>query len=165
MIKTTTWHPDTCDCVIEYIWDNATTESNRIHNFGRMVSICDDHKGIENPKHIYFQVLNENRSTGAMRHGLLQVAKLTRQVTQPDGSVVTDFKENIEIRRSFIGVDRNRKVRHQIIGVVLNVQERVIFRQAAIDFYKSVIAKEVPLEDIPVLQSVVDVNNPSIDSI
>lgn len=31
MIKRTTWYPDTCDCIIEYEWDDSISENLRVH--------------------------------------------------------------------------------------------------------------------------------------
>jgi hypothetical protein len=33
MIKYTTWHPDTCKCVVTYSWDDAVPADERVHTF------------------------------------------------------------------------------------------------------------------------------------
>lgn len=43
MIRTTTWRPDTCECVLEYSWDDATSEASRAHSLVKVVSFCPAH--------------------------------------------------------------------------------------------------------------------------
>lgn len=31
--RTTRWEPDTCDCVVEYDWDDAVSQDTRVHLF------------------------------------------------------------------------------------------------------------------------------------
>jgi hypothetical protein len=33
MLKHTTWHPDTCKCVITYSWDSTVPADERVHTF------------------------------------------------------------------------------------------------------------------------------------
>jgi hypothetical protein len=43
MIQTTTWHPDTCECVIEYTWDDQQKEDVRKHTFSKVTHCGGDH--------------------------------------------------------------------------------------------------------------------------
>jgi hypothetical protein len=38
MLQTTTWHPDTCGCVISYQWDDAVPAEQRKHTFASVDS-------------------------------------------------------------------------------------------------------------------------------
>ncbi len=60
MIRTTTWRPDTCECVLEYSWDNATSEASRAHSFVRVVSFCPAHSLLAGVS-LYNAVVSENQ--------------------------------------------------------------------------------------------------------
>jgi len=45
MIRTTRWYPDTCDCIVEYQWDDDVPEAEREHRISRMVAQCAEHPG------------------------------------------------------------------------------------------------------------------------
>ena len=44
-IRTTTWRPDTCGCVIEYDWDDAVPAAARVHSF-RSCGRCAIHQAL-----------------------------------------------------------------------------------------------------------------------
>ena len=60
MIRTTTWRPDTCECVLEYSWDDATSEASRAHSFVRVVSSCPAHSLLAGAS-LYNAVVSENQ--------------------------------------------------------------------------------------------------------
>lgn len=60
MIRVTRWSPDTCDCCLEYSWDDAELESTRTHKFQTMVVKCPAHLNLSGETH-YNEVLSENR--------------------------------------------------------------------------------------------------------
>lgn len=45
MLKTTTWRPSTCGCVLEYEWDTELSEDKRTHKFVKV-----QHCGNNHPK-------------------------------------------------------------------------------------------------------------------
>ena len=60
MIRTTTWRPDTCECVLEYSWDDAASEASRVHSFVRVVSFCPAHSLLAGVN-LYDAVVSENQ--------------------------------------------------------------------------------------------------------
>lgn len=64
MIKTTLWRPDTCDCQIEYSWDDQTSDQDRQHTLSRVVVSCPEHQGLT-AQQVYDSVLTENRAKNA----------------------------------------------------------------------------------------------------
>jgi len=46
MIHETTWHPDTCVCVLVYQWDDAEPDETRVHTFIRAAQTCPLHEGL-----------------------------------------------------------------------------------------------------------------------
>jgi len=59
MKKITTWSPDTCDCVINYEWDDTTPEDTRTHTVSSVVKKCSFHEGL-NLSANYDAILEEN---------------------------------------------------------------------------------------------------------
>lgn len=59
MIRVTRWSPDTCDCVLEYEWDDAQDENTRQHKFKGIVKRCSSHSFVSG-KDVYNEVLSEN---------------------------------------------------------------------------------------------------------
>ncbi|MBU2009273.1 MAG: hypothetical protein KJ624_05510 [Chloroflexi bacterium] len=60
MIRTTTWRPDTCECVLEYSWDDATSEASRVHSLAKVVKLCPAHRLLGGVG-LYDEVVSENR--------------------------------------------------------------------------------------------------------
>lgn len=57
MIKTTTWSPDTCDCIVEYEWDTGV---NRVHTFKSVINTGLEHAALTGAT-LYEEVVSENR--------------------------------------------------------------------------------------------------------
>ena len=60
MIRTTTWRPDTCECVLEYSWDDATSEASRAHTLTKVVKSCPAHSLLAGVG-LYDAVVSENQ--------------------------------------------------------------------------------------------------------
>lgn len=43
VIKTTTWSPDTCNCVLEYEWDDSADPNTRTHTLSKFIKKCSAH--------------------------------------------------------------------------------------------------------------------------
>ena len=68
MIQITRWSPDTCNCKIDYTWDDTIPQDQRVHTM-RSVVPCAIHVGQAEPE-AYQNVLSENQSKN-MAIGLL----------------------------------------------------------------------------------------------
>ena len=74
-IKRNLWKPDTCDCEIEYEWDDSVTEASRVHT---PVSIkrCSVHNDISVLADSYNTLLSENTRknivSGLLKENLAQ---------------------------------------------------------------------------------------------
>lgn len=62
MIQKTTWHPDTCGCVIEFEWDNSLPQDKRIHTASKVVKACPAHEHHVNKDDHYADLTGENVS-------------------------------------------------------------------------------------------------------
>lgn len=58
-IKITKWKPDTCDCVIEYSWDDSIAAEDREHNLHNIVDSCEDHSDVTDEE-LFQSVVEEN---------------------------------------------------------------------------------------------------------
>ncbi len=60
-IRVTRWTPDTCDCVLEYSWDDTQDENTRTHSHKAVVQRCPEHERLGfGDKGLYDQVMKEN---------------------------------------------------------------------------------------------------------
>ena len=60
MIRTTTWKPDTCECALEYSWDDTVPEASRVHSLAKVVKSCPAHSLLAGVG-LYDEVVSENR--------------------------------------------------------------------------------------------------------
>lgn len=60
-IQRTQWHPDTCECILEYEWDDTESIEQRTHSLKNVVKACEFHKSHPAPE-LYKRVHHENTS-------------------------------------------------------------------------------------------------------
>lgn len=58
-IQTTRWSPDTCQCVIEYTWDDTVPEDSRVHSLGAYRTKCSLHTALSDSS-AYTEVAEQN---------------------------------------------------------------------------------------------------------
>jgi hypothetical protein len=119
-IKTTRFSPDTCQCVLEYQWDDTLSETNRTHTLSNYVSKCPAHSGLsdtngwnavfdENPrKNIARQLCLDNGPTG-----LFDLIDGARQL-----------KQNITFNFSWSGVAPDRVLTISFTGINLTTNQK-----------------------------------------
>ncbi len=54
------WSPDTCECIVEYSWDDTEPDSTRRHNLVTLVNKCIAHSHLDNPS-LWTAVMGENQ--------------------------------------------------------------------------------------------------------
>ena len=126
-IKVTTWTPDTCDCVIQYQWDEDLDEDTRTHSLNFIRKSCQAHSNLlPNEAVTYTAVLDENNKKSRALLEALQTApnQLANVITNPDGSFSYILKDNIVFNFSFSGTAPNRILTIQFIGITLTNQQR-----------------------------------------
>jgi|SRR5690242_20598371 hypothetical protein len=125
VINTTTWEPDTCDCVILQNFDYAIdTENPQSISFQR---ICSLHQGIADHPTRYDTILNkENRPRMQALLELLLNAPTTVTDTLSDGS--KKLKDGIEVHFSFTGTVPNRLITLTLTGVTLTANQKTAFQ-------------------------------------
>jgi len=98
MRKVTRWYPDTCDCVIEYEWDDSESEEVRTHTLKRVVAKCHAHKAVDHNS-LFDVVLEENRR----KNHVFAIAQSVREDLTPDKYRFRfDDKRNLIV--NFLGV-------------------------------------------------------------
>lgn len=118
MIKTTTWHPDTCDCIIEYTWDTEESEEVRTHDYKRVTRACAVHAGLVDGKKIHDEVKDENFRKNMVLHEVTSKhASLRNEILDDDGNVTGHVPNENAVGWRF---DENRKLIVSIKGERLN---------------------------------------------
>lgn len=102
MIKTTRWRPDTCECVLEYSWDDSVSQNKREHINPVAVQTCEAHKALASHSAKYTAVSEESTN----RQKALEIIKASlpdhvQERTQDDGTVVTEFKPGLSPTHAF----------------------------------------------------------------
>lgn len=121
MKHTTRWSPDTCDCVLEYEWDDVVPESERTHTPTSVVNTCSAHTSLSGVAGKYNQVLSENQTKNKAIDEIIQnFPEVRKEVTDKDGTRF-ELKDEIECKWSF---DENRKLGLDFEGVVLSAAKK-----------------------------------------
>ena len=126
-IKTTDWNPDTCECTIQYTWDEDEPEDIRTTAIKFVRRSCLAHQNLlPNPAVTYSAVLDENNKKNRTLTEALQTvpSQLANVITNPDGTLSYLLKDNIIFNFSFSGTAPNRILTIQFIGVTLTNQQR-----------------------------------------
>lgn len=86
-IQITRWSPDTCDCIVEYSWDDNTSEDTRIHTIANVVNRCVAHQALVNKNTHFNTLMEENPRKNKILEGLrASFPALTR--TDNEGNIV-----------------------------------------------------------------------------
>lgn len=118
-INTTTWHPDTCKCVIEYSWDGDLPVEQRVHTYSNTIKDCPEHSGLGNT--IYDVILAENQRKNEFYGELIKLDSVGEDVIQDDGSTVRQLQKGVRYDWQF-DVDRNLEV--MVLGATLTTKEK-----------------------------------------
>lgn len=122
-IHTTSWSPDTCNCIIEYTWDADTPEDGRIHTASKSVRKCSAHSSIADLTQHFNTLMDENPRKNLTLQTALE--NLTSQLAATDpasGTLV--LKNNITFNWSFSGTAPNRVLTISFTGVTLTTNQK-----------------------------------------
>ena len=124
-IQTTRYSPDTCDCVIDYDWDDTQTEDNRIHTLKTFVKRCPAHVSLADDKARWDAVFDENpRKNKALQFCLENGPSSLYDVI--DGS--RQLKNNITFNYSWSGNAPNRVLSISFDGINLTSNQKNTIR-------------------------------------
>ena len=96
MLKVTRWRPDTCDCELEYEWDNIQDENIRTHAIKNILKACPVHSGEPDKVKHYAVVLEENQRKNKVLGAILEkLPALVDEIQQKDGTTVKKLQRRI----------------------------------------------------------------------
>lgn len=125
VLKITRWSPDTCDCVLEYQWDDTQDENSITHTPVNVVNRCTAHQILPNtPTAVYNAVNEENPRKNLSLNEILQNAPSTSwyDIDAESGSRI--FKKGIIINWTWTGTAPNRVLTITFTGITLTTQQR-----------------------------------------
>ena len=119
VIKTTRWSPDTCGCVFEYEWDDATNESTRQHIFKRVDKECVSHSHLtgNSKKDMYDSSVEENQRKNGTVSEL--ASKASAEYFDISGDGTTTLKNGVTIYWTWSGTAPNRIMTIHVVGKTL----------------------------------------------
>ena len=121
-IKTTRYSPDTCACVIDYTWDDTTTEDQRVHTLSNYVNKCAAHSSLATDQQRWNAVFEENpRKNLALQH-ILNNSPTTALYDIVDGA--RQLKNSIALNFSWSGVAPNRVLTLSFTGISLTTNQK-----------------------------------------
>jgi dihydrodipicolinate reductase len=107
MKKITRWRPDTCECEIEYEWDDSVPAEKRTHAVSRVIKKCAAHEKTATHEEHYEKVLGENQRKNIFYAKMLEMKALADEVTDEDGRVTKVLKKGLQYKWHF---DANRNL-------------------------------------------------------
>ena len=123
MIKTTRWGPDTCQCEIEYQWDDSLPVNQIITTPGNVVKRCSIHSGLASNDIVFSTLFEENPRKNGARQVLLDNAP-TSVYDVIDAGGTREFKNGINFSWTWSGTAPNRILTINISGINLTNQQR-----------------------------------------
>jgi ABC-type transporter MlaC component len=133
-IHVTRWSPDTCDCIIEYEWDDSAPPENRQHNLSNYVRTCTFHQSLATDSTKYSTVVDENTRKNhtlglALDNGPASLFDESND-TDNDGNTVTvrTLKRSITFNWSWTGTGASRVLNVTFIGISLTNQQKNTIR-------------------------------------
>lgn len=135
----TRWTPDTCGCVIEYSWDNETSEDDRIHTFHKLVEKCPEHSGLQKHKDVHDHVLSENQTKNKMELAVYEnIPRLQHESTDEQGNTQKGLHPSIKHEWEFIGKDGDRHLKSSFKGAFFTKEEKNKLKKVSDSFDKPV---------------------------
>jgi hypothetical protein len=122
-IRTTRYSPDTCDCIIEYTWDDTIPEDSIVLTLDQVKTRCAAHAGMANNTDVYTTVTEENsRKNLAHRNLLDNGPNIIYDIDASSGTRV--FKKGIRISWNWTGTVPNRMLTITLTGITLTTNQR-----------------------------------------
>ena len=121
MIHTNSWKPDTCGCKIEYTWDDAVPNENRIHTASDIKKGCPEHSGLLTPVDMLTTLVSENSRKNLTLSELMSYVELGETV-EINGKSVKRFIKDIVW--SFSGSDDSRVLTIDLSDTPLTTQQK-----------------------------------------
>lgn len=120
VIKTTRWSPDTCDCVLEYDWDDSVPDNQIITSYKTTVNQCSNHLHLtgNNKKDTYDSVNEENKRKNGTITELITKMQSDFGEADPQTGAIT-LKKAINVSWVWSGTAPNRVMTLTVTGITL----------------------------------------------
>lgn len=107
MEQVTRWSPDTCNCVIEYAWDDSLSGKDRTFSLHSVVKKCKVHENLSDEE-VYNKVFAENRLKNRCISSIYKNAELVeskgnRKVLKSEKKVNWRFDKDRKLSLSISG--------------------------------------------------------------
>jgi hypothetical protein len=123
-IRTTSWSPDTCNCTLEYTWDDAVPEDQRTHTPANIVRRCSAHTPLADTNSVFNTIMEENPRKNRSFDEILQNAPNTNWFDIDAESGQRVFKKNIILNWNWTGTAPNRVLTLTFSGITLTTAQR-----------------------------------------
>jgi len=108
------WSPDTCECCIQFVFDDDLPAEQRVHLFFAKLKPCSKHPILTGTT-LYDTAVSESS----------RVQKLIAQVKTLSGfSTLDDPTSNIKSIRNWTGTDTNRVLNFSVSGTTLTSNQK-----------------------------------------
>lgn len=123
-IKTTRWSPDTCDCVLEYEWDDSLPNDQIVITYKTTVSQCANHINLNgnNKKDTYDSVNEENKRKNGTITELITRMQSDFGEADPTTGAIT-LKRAINVSWAWSGTAPNRVLTLTVKGITLTANK------------------------------------------
>jgi hypothetical protein len=118
-IQTTGYKPDTCDCVLQLIWDDTLPEDSRITTPNYVV-VCQPHSVLANDTDRWNTLVEENHRKNDAFNEILKNGPASLSETK-EGALV--LKDEITFSFAWNGTAPNRILEISFSGVLLSSPE------------------------------------------
>jgi len=115
LIHKNIWSPDTCECQIEFEFDDELPPESREHKASKVIKKCPAHSTtdiIDHHDH-YDTVLKENKRKNILLGKMVEAHPELAKIG-PDGS--KNLKDDIDYIHSFTGTGKNRVLEVEFAG-------------------------------------------------
>lgn len=120
-IKTTRWSPDTCNCILEYTWDDSLPNDQITVTPSNIVGKCPAHTSFETTQEV-FNVVNEENPR---KNKAIQIILDNGPSTLYDiVGTVRVLKPTISVTHTWTGTAPNRVLRLTITGSTLTTAQK-----------------------------------------
>ena len=108
-IQINEWRPDTCTCIIEFQFEDALPQEQRIHTVHRIVTRGKEHETVLTAEVLYQATLDENRR----KNGTLEI--LTTEDSSLEGSKIQwSFTAGRTLEIRFVDVQISNKTKTDV---------------------------------------------------
>lgn len=120
----TRWRPDTCNCVLEYEWDNEDNPVNIQYTNKKIIEVCEYHSGVED----FDYILNENKEKNkTFEYILNNFPNLVDEKEDEHGNISRNLKKGLEFEYSYNGKGNLRKLEINLDKLGMTSSEKNLF--------------------------------------